>query len=172
MIKLDVFIIIYINDTLIFTKNISHSHVKSLLQVFKKLQKYCQFGNLKKSCIYQKKVCFGGYVVFIQIIRNIEENINNVKLQPELKTIKNIYIFIKFAIFYQYFIKIFSKFTTQLTLIVKISFEQANCLLSTSIHNKKVVINNSRNNRKLPKFDFTKFIHKIEKSRFITLDTK
>ena len=46
--KLDVFVIVYLDDILIYTKNPGQSHVKAVHCVLDQLQKYSFFANLKK----------------------------------------------------------------------------------------------------------------------------
>ena len=62
--KLDIFIIVYLDDILIYTKNPGQPHVEIVHWVLDQLQKYSFFANLKKCRFHQDKVCFLGYVVF------------------------------------------------------------------------------------------------------------
>ena len=50
--KLDVFVIIYLDDILIYTKDAGQGHVKAVRWVFGELQKYDLFANLKKCHFY------------------------------------------------------------------------------------------------------------------------
>ena len=50
--KLDVFVIVYTNNILIYTKNTSQGHVEAVCKVFKEFWKYNLFINLKKYCFY------------------------------------------------------------------------------------------------------------------------
>lgn len=73
----------------------------------------------------------------------------------EVKIYKNIQVFIRFTNFYQRFIQDFSKVTTLLISIFKITSQPAGMLLFTNIDNNKVVSSDSKNNKKLPKSNFT-----------------
>ena len=46
--KLDIFIIIYLDDILIYTKNLGQPHIEAVQWVLDQLQKYSFFANLKK----------------------------------------------------------------------------------------------------------------------------
>ena len=50
--KLDIFVILYFNNVLIYIKNAGYSYVKTVRYVFKELQKYDLFANLKKCRFY------------------------------------------------------------------------------------------------------------------------
>ena len=45
-------------------------------------------------------------------------------------------------------------------------------LPDTGVDNNEIVSSNGRNNEKSPKSDFTKPMHKAEKSNFLSLDAK
>ena len=69
--KLDIFIIIYLEDVLIYTKDLGQPHVDVVQWVLDQLRKYSFFANLKKCCFYQNKVHFLEYIVSSKRI-NIE----------------------------------------------------------------------------------------------------
>ena len=102
--KLDVSVIVYLNDILIYTKDSGQDHVKVVRWVFRELWKYGLFANLKKCCFYQEEVRFLGYVVSSQRICMEEERIDAVKAWPKPKSVKDIQVFIGFANFYRRFI--------------------------------------------------------------------
>ena len=80
-------------------------------------------------------------------------------------------MFIGFANFYRHFIQSFSKIAVPLILILKTSLQQADALPFICIDDGKVVGSSSRNNEKLVKFDFIKFVHRVKKFPFLTSDT-
>ena len=98
--KLDIFVIMYVDDILIYTKDASQGHVKAVWWVLGELQKHGLFANLKKCRFHQEEVRFLGYVISSQGIRMEEERINAVKAWPEPKSIRDIEVFIRFANFY------------------------------------------------------------------------
>ena len=88
--KLDVFVIVYLDNILIYTKNAGQGHVKAILWVLRELRKHGLFANLKKCCFHQEKFCFLGYVISSQRIRIEEKRINAVKAWPEPKSVQDI----------------------------------------------------------------------------------
>ena len=50
--KLDVFVIVYLDDILIYTKDAGQGHVEAVRWVFGELRKHGLFANLKKCCFY------------------------------------------------------------------------------------------------------------------------
>ena len=61
--KLNIFIIVYLDNILIYTEDPGQPHVKAVRWVLDKFQKYSLFVNLKKCCFHQDEICFLGYVV-------------------------------------------------------------------------------------------------------------
>ena len=61
--KLDVFVIVYLDDILIYTKDAAQGHVKAVRWILGELWKYGLFANLKKCRFHQEEVRFLGYVV-------------------------------------------------------------------------------------------------------------
>ena len=54
--------IVYLDNILIYTKDLSQAHVDAVCWVLEELRKYSFFANLKK-CWFKDEVCFLGYVV-------------------------------------------------------------------------------------------------------------
>ena len=102
--KLDVFVIIYLDDILIYTKDPGQLHVEVVCWVLDQLRKYSLFANLKKCCFYQDEIRFLGYVISSKGIRIEAKKIEVVKEWPELKLVQDIQVFLGFANFYQQFI--------------------------------------------------------------------
>ena len=50
--KLDIFVIVYLDDILIYTKYQSQPHIDSARWVLDQLRKYSLFANLKKCCFH------------------------------------------------------------------------------------------------------------------------
>ena len=61
--KLDVFVIVYLDDILIYTEDPGQPHVDAVRWVLDQLWKYSLFANLKKCCFHQDEIRFLGYVV-------------------------------------------------------------------------------------------------------------
>ena len=61
--KLDIFVIVYLDDIFIYTKNPGQGHIEAVRLVLDILRRHRLFANLKKCQFYKDKVCFLGYVV-------------------------------------------------------------------------------------------------------------
>ena len=85
--KLDVFVIVYLDDILIYTEDAGQVHVEAVQWVLGELRKHGLFANMKKCRFHQEEVRFLGYVVFSQGIHMEEERIDTVKAWPELKSV-------------------------------------------------------------------------------------
>ena len=60
--KLDVFVILYLDDILIYTEDPGQAHVEAVQWVLENLRKHGLFTNLKKCRFHQDEVRFLGYV--------------------------------------------------------------------------------------------------------------
>ena len=119
--KLNVFVIVYLDDILIYTKDTGQAHVKAVCWVLENLRKHDLFAHLKKCRFHQDEVRFLGYVVSTQGVRMEDERIEAVKSWPEPKSVRDIQVFIGFANFYRRFIQGFSKIAAPLTSMLKTS---------------------------------------------------
>ena len=117
--KFDIFVIVYLDDILIYTKDPRQPHVEVIRQVLDQLWKHSLFANLKKCCFHQDKVCFLGYVILLKRISMEAKKIKVVKDWPEFKSVCNIQVFLSFANFYQRFIQGFSRIAAPLTSMLK-----------------------------------------------------
>ena len=61
--KLDIIVIVYLDDILIYTKNLGQPHIEAVCWVLDQLWKCLLFANLKKCRFYQDKICFLGHVI-------------------------------------------------------------------------------------------------------------
>ena len=98
--KLDVFVIVYLDDILIYTEDPGQSHVDAVRWVLDQLRKYSLFANLKKCRFHQDEIRFLGYVVSSKGISMEAEKIEVVKEWPEPKLVRDIQVFLGFANFY------------------------------------------------------------------------
>ena len=92
--KLNVFIIVYLNDILIYTKNTGQAHVDADCQVLEKLKKHGLFADLKQCQFHKDEVCFLEYVVLAQRIRIKDERIEVVRNWPKPKSMRDIQVFL------------------------------------------------------------------------------
>ena len=117
--KLDVFVIVYLDDILIYTEDPGQPHVDAVRWVLDQLRKYSLFANLKKYCFHQDEIHFLGYVVSSKGISMEAKKIEVIKKWLEPKSVRDIQVFLGFANFYQRFIQGFSKIAAPLTSILK-----------------------------------------------------
>ena len=61
--KLDVFVLVYLDDILIYTESEGEKHVQAVRWVLDQLRKHLLYANLKKCCFHQDEVRFQGYIV-------------------------------------------------------------------------------------------------------------
>ena len=88
--KLDVFVIVYLDDILIYTEDPGQSHVDAVYWVLDQLRKYSLFANLKKYYFHQDEIRFLGYVVSSKGISMEVIKIEVVKEWFEPKSVRNI----------------------------------------------------------------------------------
>ena len=88
--KLNVFVNIYLDHTLIYTKDASQAYVNTVRWVLNKLRKHGFFANLKKCCFHKNEVQFLGYVISAQGVKMDEEQIEVVKNWLEPKSMRDI----------------------------------------------------------------------------------
>ena len=85
--KLDIFIIVYLDDIIIYTKDLGKGQVKTIWWVLEVLRKYGLYTNLKKYCFYQDEIKFLDFIVFIEEIMIKEKRIDIVKKWPKPKSV-------------------------------------------------------------------------------------
>ena len=61
--KLDIFVILYLDNILIYTNDDGDSHVAAVRWVLEQLRKFSLYANLKKCWFHQEEFWFLGYVV-------------------------------------------------------------------------------------------------------------
>ena len=88
--KLDIFVIVYLNNIFIYTKGPSQAHVNAIQWVLKRLKKHGLFGKRKKCQFYKDRVRFLGYVVSAYGVQMKDEKIEVMKNWPETKSVHDI----------------------------------------------------------------------------------
>ena len=88
--KLDIFVIVYLDDILIYTEDPGQGHVEAVRWVLDVLRKHGLFANLKKCRFYNEKIRFLGYIVSAQRVRMEDEQIEAVKNWPEPTSVRDI----------------------------------------------------------------------------------
>ena len=77
--KLDVFVILYLDNIFIYIDDNGDAHVTAVRWVLEQFRKFSLFANLKKCRFHQDKVRFLGYVVFLKGICIEDKRIEAVK---------------------------------------------------------------------------------------------
>ena len=119
--KLDIFVIMYLDDILIYTVANRDGHVAVVQWVPEQLRKFLLFTNLKKCQFHQEEVWFLSYVVSSKGIRMEDKRIEVVKQWLEPQLVWDIQVFLGFANFYCWFIQGFSRIAASLTSMLKTS---------------------------------------------------
>ena len=86
--KLNTFVIVYLDNILIYTEDQRWSHKEAVQWVLDILKKNGLFANLKKCWFHKDEVQFLGYVVLSQGIRMEDKKIKAVSNWPESKSIQ------------------------------------------------------------------------------------
>ena len=124
--KLDIFVIVYLNNVLVYTENKSQGHVEAVQWVLDLLQKNGFFANLKKCRFHQDEVRFLGYAVSAQGVQIEDKKIETTRNWLEPKSVRDIQVFLDFANFYWRFIQGLSKIAGPLTLMLQITGSSKN----------------------------------------------
>ena len=171
--KLDIFVIVYLDDILIYIEDPGQPHVEAVHWVLDQLRKYSFFANLKKCRFHQDEVCFLAYVVSSKGINMDAEQIEVVKKWPESKSVRDIQVFLGFVNFYCQFIKGFSKIAALLISMLKTTISSqvlaANEMLGARVLAADEVgggdRSNDRSKRGEPKTGKTSKVQKSSKSQ-------
>ena len=98
--RLDIFVIVYLDDIFIYTKDQGRGHMEAVRWVLDLLRKNGLFANLKKCRFHKDEVKFLGYVVSSQGIQIEDKRIKAVRNWPEPNSVRDIQVFIGFANFF------------------------------------------------------------------------
>ncbi len=128
--NLDIFVVVYLDDILIYTEDPGWPHMNAVWWVLEQLRKHSHYANLKKCRFYENEVRFLGFVVSAQGIRMEEERIVTVKAWPEPQSVRDIQVFLGFANFYRRFIQNFSRIAVPLTSMLRTTDNE---VLSTQV---------------------------------------
>ena len=112
------FVIVYLNDILIYFKN-KKDHKKHVRQILSALKKADLRIMSEKSQFHQMKVEFLSYIITDHEIKMDSEKVRVIIKWPISKLVKEIQSFLEFVNFYQKFIWNYSKVAAALTDIIK-----------------------------------------------------
>ena len=85
--KLDIFVIVYLDNILIYTEDLGQLYVEAVRWVLDQLRKYSLFANLKKCRFHQDEVYFLGYVISFKRISIEAEQIEVDREWPKPKSV-------------------------------------------------------------------------------------
>ena len=88
--KLDIFVIMYLDNILIYIDEDRHGHVAAIQWVREQLKKFSLFANLKKCLFHSEKIWFLGYVLSLKDIRIENKRIDAVKRWTEPQSVQDI----------------------------------------------------------------------------------
>ena len=88
--KLDIFVIVHLDDILVYTKDPNQPHIDAVRWVLEQLRKHELYTNLKKCHFHQDEVCFLSFVISVQGIRMKEKRIEVVKAWTESTSVREI----------------------------------------------------------------------------------
>lgn len=117
--KLNVFCIVFLDDILVYTSEKRAKHKETVRWVLGQLRKYGLNANLKKCRLNNDKIHFLEYIVSSSGVQIESVHIESIKNQPEVKSIREIQVFIDFANFNQQFIRSISAIAGTLTSMFK-----------------------------------------------------
>ena len=81
--KFDIFVVVHLDDILIYTKNLDQPYIDAVKWILKQLWKHGFYANLKKCQFYKDEIHFLSFVVLAQGIKIEEEKIEAVKVWPK-----------------------------------------------------------------------------------------
>ncbi|KAI2661634.1 Transposon Tf2-6 polyprotein [Labeo rohita] len=115
---LDRWVIVYIDDILIFSSSYSE-HVQHVRAVLQRLIQHKLFAKEEKCQFHQESIAFLGYVISPEGVAMDDAKVRAVRDWPRPKTLKELQRFLGFSNFYRRFIRSFSTVAAPLTSMVK-----------------------------------------------------
>lgn len=119
---LDVFVIIYIDDLLIFSGTESE-HVAHVSEVLRRLREHSLYAKLSKCSFHVDSVEFLGFIISGDGISMAEDKVTAIKNWPIPKCVKDIQSFLGFVNFYRKFIRAFASVSVPLVELTKKNVE-------------------------------------------------
>ena len=88
--KLDIFLIVYLNDIIIYIEFLRKGQDKVVWWVLEVFRKYNLYANLKKCRFYQNEFRFLSFIITTNDIRMEEKRIDALKKWPKPKSVEDI----------------------------------------------------------------------------------
>ncbi len=120
--------VIYLNDILVYSE-MKEQHWEHMRKILRALQKYRLYVKLLKCTFNRNEVIFLRFVIKRRSIQMKQSCIDVITSWSELKSAKNILVFLKYARFYRQFIKKFFQIIALLTDLIKNAKKKAMCSL-------------------------------------------
>ncbi|KAL0163603.1 hypothetical protein M9458_039356, partial [Cirrhinus mrigala] len=108
------FVVVYIDDILIYSRN-QAEHRQHVLQVLQKLRQHSLFLKLEKCEFHQSSVQFLGYKISAEGVQMDQGKVDAIQKWPLPTCVKELQRFLGFTNFYRRFIKDYSTITAPLT---------------------------------------------------------
>lgn len=115
---LDLFVIIYLDDILIFSET-PEEHETHVRLVLDKLRENDLPVKAEKCSFDATEVEYLGFIVGIDGVRMDESKVSSIQDWPEPRSLRDVQVFLGFANFYRRFIRNFSKLTSPLSNLIK-----------------------------------------------------
>ncbi len=115
---LNKFVIAYIDDILIYSRNLAE-HCHHVTQVLQKLRQHQLYLKLEKCEFHRSTIQFLGYVINQEGIQMDQGKVKAIEEWPLPQSVKELQRFLGFANFYRRFVKNFSMHTTPLTALLR-----------------------------------------------------
>ena len=116
---LDIFVIAYLDNILVYIKSTLKEHAKAVKNVLKALQQADMRLRPDKCEFHKKEVKFLKSIITTERIRMDQKKVKAVTEWPEPKNLKEVQAFLGFVNFYQRFIQDYLKVITPLTTLTK-----------------------------------------------------
>ena len=116
--ELDIFLVIYLDDLLIFSKS-QESHIEHVKTVLQKLRENHLFLKPEKCSFHSDRIEFLGYEISPDGLKMSPSKISSIREWPGPRNIKDVQAFLGFANFYRRFIPQYSALTNPLTSLLK-----------------------------------------------------
>ena len=124
---LDVFVIIYLNDILIFSLN-EEDHVKHVSEVLHRLWKHNLFAKGEKCVFHTDSIEYLGHIIGLGGLWMDLGKVKIIQDWPEPKNVKDIQSFLGFANFYRRYIHNYSNIVVPLTCLTRKDTPQTNVI--------------------------------------------
>jgi hypothetical protein len=115
---LDDFVVCYLDDILVFSKN-EEEHINHVQLVLEKLRTAGLYAKLEKCVFHQPQVGFLGYIIYGEGLSMDPKKIRTITKWKKPATVRDIQCFLGFANFYRIFIRNYSKIAAPLTRLTR-----------------------------------------------------